>query len=317
MPQKKIVLSVITPVYNEKDNIRILYERLTSELKSLNVGYELVVVDDGSSDGSQKLLEKIAGKDKKVRLVIFRKNFGQTAAIAAGIDYSKGRWIVLIDADLQNDPRDIKRLLAKAKEGYDVVSGWRKNRKDPLFTKVIPSKVANFMIAFLTGVRLHDFGCTLKLYKREFISTEKLYGEMHRFIPAYAFMGGARITEIEVKHYPRVHGKSHYNLSRTLKVFFDIFTVKFLSDYSTKPLYLFGGVGVFTFIMAVIIFSFVVIRVTVFNGGWISPMILLSGVMIILSFQFLLIGLLAEMLTRTYFESTNKTPYIISKKVNF
>lgn len=314
--RKKVLLTVISPIFNEQDSIELLYKDLKKELIILGEKYEVIFVDDGSSDGSPQVLERLARRDKLIKVISFNKNYGQTAAITAGLSEANGKIILFIDSDLQNDPADFKLLLKKIDEGFDVVSGWRKNRKDPYFTRVLPSNVANRLISFMTGVKIHDFGCTLKAYKREYIMNIRLYGEMHRFIPAYAAQNGALISEVVVRHHSRKFGHSHYGLWRIIKVIFDVSTVKFLSDYSSKPLYLFGSFSVVTFFLAIVIFLFVVVRVVFFAGGWISPMILLSGIMVILSFQFFLIGLLAEILVRIYFESTNRVPYVIKKTMN-
>ena len=237
------VVSVVVPVYNEFDNLRTLHQSLTEALGGR--AYSLVFVDDGSSDGSLTVLSELAGEDPHhVRLVELRRNFGQTAAIAAGIDHSDGEIIVLIDADMQNDPADIPAMIEKLEQGYDVVSGWRIDRQDRLLTRRIPSRSANWLISRVTGVKLNDYGCTLKAYRREVLQGFRLYGEMHRFIPAYAGSVGARIIEMPVRHHPRLHGKTKYGLDRTTKVLLDLFTVKFLISYSVKPIYLFGGTGV-------------------------------------------------------------------------
>jgi len=235
--------SVVVPVYNEVDNLPGMHAALTSALRGLD--YELVYVDDGSQDGSDRVLEEFSAQDPARTLVVeFRRNFGQTAAIAAGIDHASGEIIVLIDADLQEDPADIPLVLAKIEEGYDVVSGWRRERKDAFLTRTLPSRMANWLISTVTGVHLHDYGCTLKAYRQEVLQGFRLYGEMHRFIPAFAASVGAKIIEIPVTHRPRVRGKTKYGLERTLKVVLDLFTVKFLLSYAAKPIYLFGGVGV-------------------------------------------------------------------------
>ena len=238
-------LSVIAPVYNEVENLPILHQALHQALDDLGYPWEVIMVDDGSSDGSREVLESLAEKDPHyVRVVELRRNFGQTAAIAAGIDHAKGDIIVLIDADMQNDPADIPNLIKKVDEGYDVVSGWRHNRQDKFLTRKLPSRMANWLISVVTGVHLHDYGCTLKAYRSEIITDFRLYGEMHRFIPAYADSVGARITEVTVTHHPRVRGQTKYGLSRTFRVILDLFTVKFLISYAQKPIYLFGGLGV-------------------------------------------------------------------------
>ena len=238
------VLSLIIPVYNEAENLPILYESIQKTLLANQSIWEVIFVDDGSLDKSFDVLKSLVEKDPEhVRVIAFRRNFGQTAAITAGIDYAHGEIIVLLDADLQNDPADIPMLLAKLDEGYDLVSGWRKDRKDNRLTRTMPSNIANGLISWVTGVRLHDYGCTLKAYRREALKGFRLYGEMHRFIPVFAHSVGARITEIPVHHHERKFGKANYGLDRTMKIILDLFTVKFLLNYSHKPMRLFGGVG--------------------------------------------------------------------------
>lgn len=313
---KKCQISVISPIYNEEKNIPTLYDGLKNVLDKLGQSYEIIFINDGSRDRSSEILARIASADRLIKIIEFAKNYGQTPAITAGIKSASGKIVILIDSDLQNDPNDIPELVKHIKGGYDVVSGWRKHRKDPFLSKVLPSRVANKIISMVVGVNLHDYGCTLKAYKRDILKNFNLYGEMHRFIPAYAAQSGAKIIEVPVNHHPRKFGISHYSLWRILKVLFDLSTIKFLNDYSTKPLYLFGGIGLSFFFFAVSLFFLVAARVLFFHGGWISPMILLSGLMVVLSFQFILIGLLAEIIVRIYFESQKKSPYIISKTKN-
>ncbi|MCX8124635.1 MAG: glycosyltransferase family 2 protein, partial [Spirochaetes bacterium] len=240
---KKPYLSIVLPVYNEEENILPQYEHIVDAMKKTKYTYEIVFVDDGSTDNSFALLEQIAKKDKRVHVVQFRRNFGQTAAMAAGIEYSKGDIIIFMDSDLQNDANDIPLLVQKIEEGYDVVSGWRKNRQDKLLSRKIPSRIANWLIAKVTGVYLHDLGCSLKAYRGEIIRQVNLYGEMHRFIPVHASWIGASIVEVPVQHHPRKFGKSKYGIKRTFKVLLDLATVKFMGSYSTKPNYIFGGIG--------------------------------------------------------------------------
>ena len=248
---KKLDLSIILPVFNEEENISHQYENIVNSVDPLKINYEIIFVDDGSTDNSFEMLKRIAQKDKKVNVIVFRRNFGQTAAMAAGIDYSNGEIIVMMDCDLQNDAEDIKRLLDKIDEGYDVVSGWRRDRKDSLITRRIPSKLANWLISKISGVKLHDLGCSLKAYRREVLRQVKLYGEMHRFIPIHVSWVGAKIVEIPVKHYPRRFGSSNYGLLRVYKVLLDLITVKFMGTYSTKPIYVFGGVGLLLFMISI------------------------------------------------------------------
>src|SRR6186997_1083382 len=243
-------ISVFLPVYNEEPNLLPLHAKLDEALKTLDHTAEIVYVDDGSTDGSLKILRQIAEADSRVRVVALRRNYGQTAAMAAGIDAASGEVLIPMDADMQNDPADIVRLLAKIDEGYDVVSGWRKHRKDKMITRKVPSMLANRLISWIGGVPLHDYGCSLKAYRRESLQDVQLYGEMHRFIPIYASWSGARVTEIPVEHHARTMGKSKYGLSRTIKVVFDLMTIKFMASYQTKPLYMFGSAGLLTFAIA-------------------------------------------------------------------
>jgi glycosyltransferase involved in cell wall biosynthesis len=239
-------LSLVIPVYNEQDNLPNLFDALYATLNTIQKSWEVILVDDGSRDKSLEVLKEYAQKDPEhIRVISFRRNFGQTAAIAAGLDYSQGEIIILLDADMQNDPADIPMMLAKLDEGYDLVSGWRKNRKDNALTRNFPSMLANSLISRVTGVYLHDYGCTLKAYRRDVLEGFRLYGEMHRFIPVYANSVGANITEVPVRHHPRKFGKTKYGLERTVKVVLDLFTVKFLVSYASKPIYLFGGAGSF------------------------------------------------------------------------
>ena len=309
-------VSVVIPIFNERENLPPLYQALRDALGGRKV--ELVFVDDGSTDGSRQELERLARTDPaRVRVVELRRNFGQTAAIAAGIDHSQGEVIVLIDADLQNDPADIPMMLDKIGEGYDVVSGWRVRRKDAFLTRTLPSRMANGLISWVTGVPLHDYGCTLKAYRREVLGGFRLYGEMHRFIPAYAGAVGAKIIEVPVQHYPRRLGKTKYGLERTIKVLLDLFTVKFLISYANKPIYLFGGAGMALilpslFVLAVLLFRRLTENVSVTR----SPLFQTSTMLIILGVQAILMGLIAELLIRTYHESQAKPTYSVRRKLN-
>jgi glycosyltransferase involved in cell wall biosynthesis len=304
-------LSVVVPVYNEQENIMPLHEALSEALRGRE--YELVFVDDGSTDGSLEELTSVAATDQDHVVVIeLRRNFGQTAAIAAGIDHSRGDVIVTIDADLQNDPGDIPLLIEKIEEGYDVVSGWRIDRQDKLVTRKIPSRVANWIISKVTGVRLHDYGCTLKAYRREVLQGFRLYGEMHRFIPAYAGWVGAKMIEIPVRHHPRRFGQAKYGLERTLKVILDLFTVKFLMSYANKPIYLFGGTGAVLMFVSFIVLGVLVGRRILFDEHLIrSPLLQMTTMFFILGFQSILMGLIAELLVRTYHESQAKPTYSV------
>ena len=310
-------LSVIVPVFNETESLPLLHQAFHQALDSQNFDWEVVYVDDGSSDGSQEILEQLASQDSRhVTVVLLRRNFGQTAAIAAGIDHALGEVIVLIDADLQNDPEDIPMLIDHIHQGYDVVSGWRVNRQDKMITRRLPSQMANWLISKVTGVNLHDYGCTLKAYRREVLTGFKLYGEMHRFIPVYARMVGAKITEVPVRHHARRYGKTKYGLGRTLKVILDLFTVKFLLDYAAKPIYLFGGAGLVLFLLSFLVLLFLVFMRLAFNEHMVrSPLLQMSVMLFIMGFQSILMGLLAELLARTYHESQAKPTYTVRKVI--
>ncbi|MBK6644637.1 MAG: glycosyltransferase family 2 protein [Anaerolineales bacterium] len=311
-------LSLIVPVYNEQDNLPLLFESIKESMDSLGKTWEVIYVDDGSRDNSLPVLSAQAEKDPEhSRVISFRRNFGQTAAIAAGLDYSQGEIVVLLDADLQNDPRDIPMLLQKLDEGYDLVSGWRKQRKDNAITRNFPSMLANRLISWVTGVQLHDYGCTLKAYRRPVLEGFRLYGEMHRFIPVFANSVGARITEVVVNHQPRRFGKTKYGLERTVKVILDLFTVKFLVSYSSKPIYLFGGTGMGLMVISAFIMLYLMIRRLFFlvsvTG---SPLFQTSVMFFILGFQSMLMGLIAELLVRTYHESQRKPTYTVRTRIN-
>lgn len=310
-------LSIILPVYNEQENIALQYKKIVDALKTVNSTYEIIFVDDGSSDNSADILKGIAAKDKKVRVVIFRRNFGQTAAMSAGIDYSTGEILIFMDSDLQNDPTDIKTLIDKIDEGYDVVSGWRKDRKDRLISRKIPSRIANRIISKVTGVRLHDLGCSLKAYRGEILRQVNLYGEMHRFIPIHASWIGARITEVPVKHHARKYGTSNYGIIRTFKVLLDLVTVKFFSSYSTKPIYIFGGTGGFLLILSFFSGVAVVAMKIILGHSMVrNPLLLLTVMFIILGLLFIQIGILAEILIRIYHESRQTPPYRTRETIN-
>jgi glycosyltransferase involved in cell wall biosynthesis len=313
-----VKLSVIVPVYNEEDSLRELHQSLHRALDPCGWVWEVIYVDDGSSDGSITVLEELASADPaRTQVVELRRNFGQTAAIAAGIDQSDGDVLVLLDADLQNDPADIPMMMGKIEEGFDVVSGWRIKRQDQFITRTLPSRIANGLISAVTGVRLHDYGCTLKAYRREVLTGFRLYGEMHRFIPAYANLVGAKMIEVPVNHHPRRFGKTKYGLSRTIKVLLDLFTVKFFISYAHKPIYLFGGTGVLLILASLLVLSYlVVVRLSGGEHMIRSPLLLMSMMLFILGFQSLLMGLIAEQLARTYHESQHKTTYTIRRVVS-
>jgi len=308
-------VSVVAPVYNEVESLKPLHIALTEALQGLS--YELVFVDDGSTDGSNEELIRLAGEDSThVKVVELRRNFGQTTAIAAGIDHAIGEVIVLIDADLQNDPADIPMMLEKIEEGYDVVSGWRMNRQDAFLTRILPSRIANWLISRVTGVHLHDYGCTLKAYRRYVLQGFHLYGEMHRFIPAYAGGVGAKIIEVPVRHHSRRFGKAKYGLERTFKVILDLLTVKFLISYANKPIYLFGGAGLALILGSIILLGYLVLRRILLDEHLVrSPLLLMTVMLFILGFQSILMGLTAELLARTYHESQSKPTYTVRRVV--
>ncbi len=310
-------LSILLPLYNEEENIRLQYEEIVKAADQLKVTYEIVFVDDGSNDRSFEILSSIANRDRRVKLIQFRRNFGQTAAMAAGIDHSRGEVLVFMDSDLQNDPRDIGKLLEKIREGYDVVSGWRKKRKDNFFIRTIPSRIANMLIARVSGVKLHDLGCSLKAYRGEVIRQVRLYGEMHRFIPVHASWVGASITEIPVNHNARRYGKSKYGIVRTFKVILDLFTVKFMGSFSTKPIYVFGGAAIVLFAGSILSGTAVILMKILLRHSMIrNPLLLLTVMFIILSTMFIMLGLLAEISIRTYHESQSMPPYRVKKTIN-
>ena len=310
-------ISVFLPVFNEEENIEPLNEKLTRSLEQLGRSFEVIYVDDGSTDGSLARLRRIAERDRRIRVIAFRRNYGQTAAMSAGIDHARGDILIPMDADLQNDPEDIIRLLEKLDEGYDVVSGWRKDRKDKWLTRRIPSMMANRLISAISGVRLHDYGCSLKAYRRDVLADVKLYGEMHRFIPVYANWAGARVAEIPVTHHARRAGNSKYGLSRTIKVVFDLMTIKFMSSYLTKPLYLFGSAGLICLVISIITLMLALFLRFVHDIHLNRmPLATFAMVMFGMGFQFIFMGLLAEMIVRTYHESQNKPTYLIREQIN-
>ena len=311
-------LSLIVPVCNEENNLPLLFRDIKDTLNPLNQDWEIVFVDDGSTDGSLALLKTLAKKERRhVRVVVFRRNYGQTAAITAGIEYATGDIVILMDADLQNDPADIPVMLAKLNEGYDVVSGWRKDRKDNFLTRTIPSRIANGLISWMTSVHLHDYGCTLKVYRREALRGFRLYGEMHRFIPVYAHAAGAKIAEVVVHHHPRKYGKSKYGFGRTFKVLLDLLTVKFLLGYSANPIYIFGGVGIGLILISTLTLIFLAIRRIFFAVSVLeSPFFQISIMFFVLGFQSILMGLIAELLMRTYYETLGKSTYTIREVIN-
>jgi glycosyltransferase involved in cell wall biosynthesis len=301
-------ISVVIPVYNEEDNVSELYDRLVAVIHD---SVEFIFVDDGSSDKTFDRLKEICAKDKRVRVIRFRRNFGQTAALSAGIDHARGEIIVPMDGDLQNDPNDIPRLLAKLDEGYDVVSGWRKDRQDN-FRRRLPSTIANRIISWISGVHLHDYGCSLKAYRKDVLENVRLYGEMHRFVPIYASWQGARVTEMAVTHHARTRGKSKYGLERTIKVVLDMVVVKFLANYSTKPIYVFGGFGVFSLVMSMLSFMLMLYYKLTGQKDFVqTPLPLVVVMFLLVGCLSILLGLVAELSIRTYYESQGKRTYAI------
>ena len=313
-PEKVNLLSVIVPLYNEADNILPLYEKVVGITPLLECDLEMILVNDGSTDGSRAILDDLASRDRRVKVIHFRRNFGQTTAIMAGIDFSSGDVLIPMDGDLQNDPQDIPKLLAKLKEGYQVCSGWREDRKDHALKRNLPSRIANWLISIISGVHLHDYGCSLKAYRREVIKGVKLYGEMHRFIPIYATWQGARVTEIPVAHHPRIHGKSKYGLERTFKVILDLIVVKFLAQYAQKPIYVFGTFGLFSLFVAFIA-ALAALYYKIFGDKSFieTPLPLIFVMAGITGIMCILMGLLAEIIMRTYYESQGKSVYLIDE----
>lgn len=310
--KEKIDLSIVIPIYNERESVDRLYKELDKSLLKLGIDYEVIFIDDGSIDGTYNKLLEIHKKNSSYKIIRFRRNFGQTAAISAGFNYSKGDAIITLDADLQNDPQDIPVMLNKLNEGYDIVSGWRKNRKDKAITRRFPSVIANKIISKLTGVYLHDYGCTLKAYKREVVKNIELYGEMHRYIPAVASWMGVKVAEIPVTHHSRKFGKSKYGISRTIRVILDIITIKFLLSYSQRPIQIFGLVGLFSGTVGFIITAYLIIMRIFFNQGLADrPLFILSIFMIFIGIQLITMGLLAEITMRIYHEAQEKPTYVI------
>lgn len=310
-------LSVIVPVYNERQNLEAFVSSLTGVLREMGETFEVIFVDDGSVDGSAAWLENLAANNPAIKVVLFRRNFGQTAAISAGIHFASGARLVTIDSDMQNDPADIPAVLAKLDEGYDVVSCWRRDRKDAWLTRRVPSKLANALISAISGVRLRDYGCTLKAYRGEVLAHMRLYGEMHRFIPIYAAWAGAKVAELPVGHRARLHGTSKYGLGRTPKVLLDLITVKMLSSYSTKPMYMFGGAGLAAcaggvFFAAWTLFDKFVNDIKAHR----NPLLLLAVFLFLLGVQFIFMGLLAELMIRIYFEGSARPPYVVRRTLN-
>ncbi len=317
-PQKAQLISVIVPVYNEEESLLQLHAEISEAMTAWGRPFEIVFINDGSRDNSEQLLDELAEADETVRVVHFRRNFGQTAALSAGIEFADGDVLVPMDADLQNDPADIPALVEKLEEGYDVVSGWRKNRHDTWLTRKLPSQMANWLIGKVTGVPLHDYGCTLKAYRRDVIGGVRLYGEMHRFLPLYAHLQGGRITEMVVNHRPRTFGKSKYGLGRIYKVMLDLLLVKFLASYANRPIHIFGGFGLACILMSFLTMLFAVgfkfSPIVEWQKDFVeTPLPFAAGVLFLVGILALLQGLISEMLMRTYFEAQDKRPYLVRR----
>ncbi|MEG3437822.1 glycosyltransferase family 2 protein [Pannus brasiliensis CCIBt3594] len=309
-------LSVVVPVYNEVDSIPHLVNNIADVLQTLQLDYEIICVDDGSRDGSAEILTDLARNRHDLKAVILRRNYGQTPAMAAGFNYATGEVIVTLDGDLQNDPNDIPRLLAKLAEGYDLVSGWREKRQDDRLTRLLPSKIANWIIGKVTGVKLHDYGCSLKAYRAELIADMNLYGELHRFLPALAFIEGAKITEIPVNHHARRFGKSKYGLGRTIRVVMDLFTVFFIKKFLTRPMHIFGSFGLLSMVLGVILGTYLTILKLGFGQSIGSrPLLILAVLFLLTGIQLFCFGLLAEVLMRTYHESQKRPIYRVRQVV--
>lgn len=315
---KKIDLSIVIPVYNEEENILQLLDEITTVTTKMQTSYEIIVIDDGSTD---KTLDKVKSSTKKIntlKIISFRKNFGQTAALKAGFDHSKGSVIVTLDGDLQNNPVDIPRLVKKLNQGYDVVSGWRKKRNDNYLLRKFPSFWANKLISKISGVSLHDYGCTLKAYRKVITDEINLYGEMHRFIPVVAAGVGAKIVEIEVSHRPRIHGTSKYSITRIFKVILDLLTVTFITSFQTRPIHFFGGFGLILFFGGSSLFGWLALE-RIFNLTRLSdrPLFLVSIFLMLVGVQLITLGLLVEVLIRVYYESQNKKTYVIKEEITY
>ncbi len=308
-------VSVILPVLNEEDNLAPLHERLTEALESMGRDYEVIYVDDGSTDGSWEILKKIAARDRHIRLLRLRRNFGQTPALAAGFAHSRHPIVVTLDADLQNDPDDIPRLVENLGDSHDVVSGWRRHRRDPWLTRLLPSHIANFLIRKVIGVPLHDFGCTLKAYRREVVQDLSLYGEMHRFLPVLATWVGGRVTELEVAHHPRTRGASKYGLLRTYKVLVDLITLKLIGDFQSRPNYIFGGFGLLSLMLGFLSLNVVAYRVFVLRRLEATPLVFLMVIFFLTGVFSLFIGFLAEIVIRGFYDTQRKPAYYIRETV--
>ncbi len=314
---KNIYLSIVIPLYNEEENIEILYREIIAAVDGKYSDFEIIFSNDGSSDGSLERLKKLHQTDKRVKIINFRKNFGQSAAISAGFNHCKGDVVVTLDGDLQNDPADIPAVVDKLNEGYDIVNGWRKKRKDKMLTKKIPSFFGNKLISFITRVKLHDYGCSLRAFKKDVAKSLKLYGEMHRYIPAIASRIGIKSVEIPVNHRERRHGKSQYGLGRTIRVILDLITIKYLLTYSHRPLQIFGGVGLFMMGTGFISGLYITYSKYFLNQSADRPLLFLTVLLIFLGFQVITLGLVAEMLSRIYHEGLNKNVYSVRDFIGF
>jgi glycosyltransferase involved in cell wall biosynthesis len=315
--EDKLDLSVLIPVFNEAENLPPLAEKLIQALEEFSYSWEVVLTDDGSTDSSGRVLDELAARDSRFKVVHLRRNFGQTAALMAALDHSSGDIVVMIDADLQNDPVDIAKMVRKLEEGYDVISGWRKDRKDVEWGRRWPSRVANRLISRLSRVHLHDYGCTLKVYRRWTIENVRLYGEMHRYIPVYASWHGARVGEMEVTHHPRLHGRSKYGLSRTRRVLLDLLVIFFLDRAIDRPMQFFGTAGLYALFAAFLVGCWALwLRFAEGISFILTPLPLLFSLLVISGFLCLFLGVLAEMLMRTYFESRNQKAYLVGRTVN-
>ena len=310
-------LSIVVPIFNEEENILPLYERVNAVMVQIGQPYEIIAVDDGSRDRSYTILRELAARDSCLRVVRLRRNFGQTAGFAAGFARARGEVIITIDADLQNDPADIPRLLEKLDEGYDVISGWRKNRQDAFLSRTLPSRLANGLISWATGVALHDYGCSLKAYRREVLENIQLYGELHRFIPAIASWQGVTVAELPVNHAPRLAGKSKYGIGRTLRVVLDLLTVRFLLSYSTRPMQIFGLFGLVSILFGGLVSGYLAV-LKLLTGIALAnrPLLLLGVLLIILGVQFIGIGLIGELIIRVYYESRDRSIYVVREELN-
>lgn len=315
-PEARPDLSVVVPIYNEVESLPHLLEAIATSLNGTGLNYELICVDDGSKDGSAELLKQHALANPQLRAVLLRRNYGQTPAMAAGFNYARGRAIVTLDGDLQNDPVDIPMLLAKLDEGYDLVSGWRKKRQDAALTRLLPSKIANWLIGGLTGVKLHDYGCSLKAYRSELVADMNLYGELHRFLPALAFIEGARITELPVRHHARRHGKSKYGLGRTFRVLMDLFTVYFMKKFLTRPMHVFGLLGISSTALGILLGLYLTfLKLGLGQSIGDRPLLILAVVLLLTGIQLFCFGLLGELLMRTYHESQGRPIYRVREVV--